>query len=185
MDKKSRIIFTPNYDKLFNIVVYILLSLKQATPLRICKIVFFADKEHLNKYGRPVSGDAYRKVKNGPIPSVICDLIKQNDYLSSGHLQMAKQLFITLNNGCISLADNAVFDDNWFSDSDIEELNRAIDFCRDKKDKELSDITHRDIAWVKPNMNDWIDVEDLIGVDNPHRDDLIKILGTMSVYMDF
>jgi uncharacterized phage-associated protein len=39
------------------------------TKLKAAKLFYFADKEHLLKYGRPIIGDAYFALNLGPVPS--------------------------------------------------------------------------------------------------------------------
>jgi uncharacterized phage-associated protein len=39
------------------------------TKLKAAKLFYFADKEHLLKYGRPIIGDVYFALNLGPVPS--------------------------------------------------------------------------------------------------------------------
>ncbi len=43
------------------------------TALKAC---YFADKSHLNEYGRPIFGVQYRAMKYGPVPLEIYELLK-------------------------------------------------------------------------------------------------------------
>ncbi len=40
---------------------------------KACKLLFLADKRHLVKYGRTITGDRYSALEWGPIPSSIRD----------------------------------------------------------------------------------------------------------------
>ena len=42
----------------------------------ISKVLYFADKRHLEHYGRFISGDNYVAMKHGPVPSVTYDILK-------------------------------------------------------------------------------------------------------------
>jgi uncharacterized phage-associated protein len=44
----------------------------------LSKVMFFADRSHLRQYGRPVTGDLYIAMANGPVPSRIYDMVKGN-----------------------------------------------------------------------------------------------------------
>lgn len=43
----------------------------------ILKACYFADKEHLNRFGRPVFGATYRAMKFGPVPLEIYEMLKE------------------------------------------------------------------------------------------------------------
>lgn len=44
--------------------------------LHALKLVFFADRYHLRKYGRPITNDQYWAMKLGPVPSGVKDLFE-------------------------------------------------------------------------------------------------------------
>jgi hypothetical protein len=44
--------------------------------LHALKLVFFADRYHLRKYGRPVTNDQYWAMRLGPVPSGVKDLFE-------------------------------------------------------------------------------------------------------------
>lgn len=49
---------------------------KRPDLYKILKIFYFADQKHIAKYGRPILGDCYVAMQNGPVPSHLYDLIK-------------------------------------------------------------------------------------------------------------
>src|SRR5258706_11420326 len=70
--------------------------------LKSAKLLYFADRAHLLKYGRPIVGDDYYCMKNGPIPTNALGQIQ--DFLSrtptGDHDERFANTFtsITLNN---------------------------------------------------------------------------------------
>jgi uncharacterized phage-associated protein len=57
-------------------ILYLFAKKKQPlTKLRICKLLYFIDKVHLQKYGRFVLGDRYHSLPLGPVPSLTLDLL--------------------------------------------------------------------------------------------------------------
>src|SRR5437899_12988053 len=42
---------------------------------KACKLLFLADKLHLVRYGRPITGDHYWALEHGPVPSTVLNLI--------------------------------------------------------------------------------------------------------------
>ena len=43
--------------------------------LKTAKLLYFADKEHLLKHGRPILGDVYFCMEHGPVPSYSKNII--------------------------------------------------------------------------------------------------------------
>jgi uncharacterized phage-associated protein len=41
------------------------------TPFFVAKVFFLAEKWHLNRFGRPIIGDTYVAMQNGPVPSAV------------------------------------------------------------------------------------------------------------------
>jgi uncharacterized phage-associated protein len=52
----------------------------------IVKCAFYADKHHLNRYGRPVTGDTYKADAYGPLGQVLYNLLRDEpiEYLALG-----------------------------------------------------------------------------------------------------
>ncbi len=63
-------------EKAIEEILYI--AKRTSTPdlYSIVKIMYFADKKHLEKYGRFVCNDTYIAMKDGPVPSGAYDIIK-------------------------------------------------------------------------------------------------------------
>ena len=57
-------------------LVYIARRWPGVTAFYASKILFFAEKLHLNRYARPIVGDTFIAMPNGPVPSTIYDFIK-------------------------------------------------------------------------------------------------------------
>jgi uncharacterized phage-associated protein len=43
---------------------------------KLFKILYFAEREHLATWGRPITGDFFIAMQYGPVPSHIYDMIK-------------------------------------------------------------------------------------------------------------
>src|SRR6476620_7082417 len=57
----------------------ILWMTEQQRPIdfyHILKVIYFADKYHLNAYGRPVLGDTYDALSHGPVARTVYNLLK-------------------------------------------------------------------------------------------------------------
>ena len=60
--------------------------------LHALKLVFFADRYHLRKYGRPITNDQYWAMPLGPVPSAVKDLFDL-DSASSPERHYAERYF--------------------------------------------------------------------------------------------
>jgi uncharacterized phage-associated protein len=47
------------------------------TKYKVCKLLFLADKYHLVRYGRTITGDKFCAMPYGPVPSQILDLLTE------------------------------------------------------------------------------------------------------------
>ena len=62
---------------------------------KVFKTLYFADKNHLSKFGRPITGDWYVAMKNGPVPSNLYDIFKaiKSDSLFNQYANQFKDSF--------------------------------------------------------------------------------------------
>lgn len=128
-----------------NAVLYIVEQMGGKVDMhKIFKTLYFADREHLSKYGRRITGDFYIKMKYGPVPSKIDDIFKavRGDSFFSG--EAFKHYFHFINQYVIE--SNTKCDTDYLSQTDIECLDIAIGMCRDKNFNELTEFSH-DLAW--------------------------------------
>ena len=62
--------------KALNALLYVVNRLQRRDFHKIFKILYFADREHLSEWGRPITGDNYIAMEAGPVPSKIYDMLK-------------------------------------------------------------------------------------------------------------
>ena len=70
--------FNFNESKTVEFLVFIAARWPGITPFFVAKVLFFADRDHLRAYGRPVTGDVYIAMPDGPVPSHVYDMVKGN-----------------------------------------------------------------------------------------------------------
>jgi uncharacterized phage-associated protein len=121
--------------------------------IKIHKYCYFAEKEHLKKYLKPIFGDTYCALPEGPVPSTIYDILKwcrgdRNEFMSraltasgiSEHFPLKFYLpyFVApLRSPNISK----------FSKSEIQIMDAIFDTYHTIPSKELSKQSHDEIAW--------------------------------------
>lgn len=120
--------------------------------LKLVKLLFFADRYHIRKYGRPIANDVYFAMKMGPVPSSSLDIIKPNEYaLGADAIAYARQYISGLDGakvqGAISLLREP--DADALSESDIEALEKVSDAFKGYSPRQLVDITHLYPEWER------------------------------------
>jgi uncharacterized phage-associated protein len=118
---------------------------------KMMKLIFFADKYHLVRYGRPITGDQYDAMNDGPVPSFAYDLFKQilrKPFTPQGR-QLASALTIDTNYELPRFSARTEFDPEQLSKSDILALTETIQQFGDKSFEELSAISHAMAAYDK------------------------------------
>ncbi len=134
-----------NKEKANEVILYLSYRDEWMSKMRLLKFVFFADLYHINHYGRPILGDKYVAMKNGPVLSKLYDMLKQStdDYE-------------VINRKLIRPHRDANLD--YLSKSDIEALNYALNQYSQYETLKLSDLSHEYQAWQiarnsEPNSN--------------------------------
>jgi len=142
-------------------LIYIASQWPDVTAFFIAKVFFLAEKWHLNRYARPIIGDTFIAMPNGPVPSMIYDFIKgQLDQAGDPDAIMAA-LRIERNPHLRVTAQRDP-DGDVLSPSDIECLDEAVAFCRAHTFSALSTLTHRERAWLEAPANGPMDYEAMI-----------------------
>jgi hypothetical protein len=88
--------------------------------LHSLKLVFFADRYHLRKYGRPITNDQYWAMRLGPVPSGVKDLFEL-DSASSDERHYAER-FLVRGGQPHTIRSVAPVDERVLSASDVEAL---------------------------------------------------------------
>jgi len=68
--------FPLDSDKAVEAALFVVHRVTDPTLHSVSKVLYHADKAHLARYGRPISGDRYVAMKHGPVPSATYDMFK-------------------------------------------------------------------------------------------------------------
>lgn len=136
--------------------------------LKACKLLYYADKYHLLRYGKPIMGDVYYHLDAGPIPSKALDIMNEivcgdsafafkgdvsNKSKFQEFLQVKKPFFHkfpifdlikTPKYGCLA-------------ESEQEALKETIKKYGALTGPQLIRETHKDTAWIKTENTEEID----------------------------
>lgn len=148
-------------DVAIQAILYVLQKMGGTCDIHRChKILYFADNEHLSKYGRSITGDAYIRMDFGPVPTCIYDLFKAvrgDSYFASQVNDVRKHYFHFLNNKDIT--STAQPDMSYLSESDVEMLDKYIEQLKDKDFATITEASHG-YAWSRTAQNDVISIRD-------------------------
>lgn len=125
-------------DKVGNSIIYFLEETKELSKTKILKLLYILDEISIKKSGIPFFNLKYKVWKFGPVTEEIFIDLSSDTTMLKGYIEKY--------NGCDG---NSVFkpikgfNDDEFSDNDIELLNYVIDKFGNKSAKELINYTHR------------------------------------------
>lgn len=115
--------------------------------MKALKLVYFADRYHLRKYGRLVTNDTYFAMDNGPVPSGTKDIAETSGFLGEVEREYAARYLKKKDK--YNLVSVEPPDTEVFSDSDIEALNFAWNTFGRFDQFRLRDVTHRYPEWSR------------------------------------
>ena len=139
--------FKFDQDKAIAAILYIVESINNADMHSVFKTMYFADRSHLAKYGRPVIGDQYIAMEDGPVPSIIydwCKYSRENDESFEGFFHLKNNSFY------IDTLQKPDLDE--FSASDLECIDEAIELIKHLTYQQRKDLSHDD-AYTKAPIN--------------------------------
>lgn len=146
-------------------VVFVAAQMPGVGRFHASKALYFAELEHLRLFGRPIFGDRYVAMDNGPVPSFAYDILKGTVSVPDKPLiEGALAVDTRWQHPRYKAARDA--DLSGFSRSDIDCLVNAIKHVRGKSFGSISDETHQHPAWINADLNGPMSYEDMLsGVD--------------------
>lgn len=108
--------------------------------MKALKLIWLADRYHLRKYGRTITGDKYVAMEYGTVPSSVKDIIEGKRGLKSEGISMDGKNFYQ--------ATESPDLDN-LSDSDQEVMDIIIDVYFGQDQFSLSELSHAFPEWLR------------------------------------
>lgn len=131
--------------KIKAVLLYILSRFPEGVDyIKLFKILYFAQQDHLVRYGRGVVEDSFKAIKHGPVPTYTYKALQiaEGKPLEGDFADFLKN---------ITVKDSLVYssiapDMDELSGSDIKSLDASISKCKDANSYDLSELSH-DKAW--------------------------------------
>ncbi len=131
-------------------IYYILRKIGSADKLKIIKLTYLADKYHLAKYGRTITGDDYYAMEMGPVGSTAKDLLafEEDDVFSPTAKDYIQKLVVQTNKHTYKSKDIDVELDT-LSETDKEILDFVIEKFGNMPTDKIIKYVHRYPEWKK------------------------------------
>jgi uncharacterized phage-associated protein len=126
------------------------------TKKQICKLLYFADKEHLLKYGRTITGDRYHALPQGHVPTKGLDVMNGRVHVGEDAVRALRK-YGTMRGWQFVATRKA--DMKVFSKSDRDVLSAVIDRLAHCTAEQLEELSHQEPSWIKSARNGPIDFE--------------------------
>jgi len=151
--------FVLDTDKAVESVLYIVPRLAEKTLHCVAKVLYHADKLHLSRYGRPITGDWYAKMDYGPVPSATYDILKARRGDKKHPIPERAKALEVLDRKTVRATRAADLD--VLSESEIECLKESATNHGHKTFDERTDESHGP-AWKAADLNGMIRLEHML-----------------------
>ena len=163
-------------EKALEAIVYV--SHKTNDLFHIVKTLYYADKMHLENYGRLITGDYYVAMEDGPVPSGAYDLIK---YVRGDNYTYEDKIINAHPERAIRAEGNVVTpcrgpNPDYLSESDIECLDKAIEVYAGMDGVKLWKIVHEEESYKRTERNKPISLRNIISLDLSNGKDILEYL---------
>lgn len=142
----ARVKFTPKPEKIVDSILYLALKDLQLDQYKTVKLLYLADREHLRRFGRPITFDKYVAMPFGPVASAAFDLLKGNKVLgidpSDLPFEMRKHDKIVIIDHPKREIDRSIF-----SKSDLMVLDQTAETYGGMSFDQLYKLTHEHFAY--------------------------------------
>lgn len=155
--------FTLDKDVALNALLYIAPKVRDFDMYTILKVMYHADKYHLENYGSFISGDSYIAMNYGPVPSFTYDILKAvkaggSLALDAEVLEEFKSAFEVKGRHAIAPTREADFD--FLSKAALESIDYSVEVFGHLPFHRLRDLSH-DAAYDAANLDSTMDVEEI------------------------
>jgi Antitoxin SocA-like, Panacea domain len=181
-DVRNVVRYIPSVAKALEVILWIAERRRGIDLIHLVKSAFYADKYHVARYGRPITGDIYRAAWFGPLPQVIYGLLRH---------EPMEMLALGINGPLPFKIDGAYRIDperspnmSKLSESDIEALEIGLKEVDGTSFDELVAKTHGDPAYQNA-VAGAMDYRDFIPQDDPKRKEKISYLEEVAPFAVF
>jgi len=126
--------------------------------MKALKLVYFADRFHLRKYGRLITNDTYYAMDNGPVASGSKDIAEESDFTSRETQNYASDYIAS--SGIYDFITKKTLDKAELSKSDLEALDYTWEKFGHLDEWGIVDLAHKYPDWDKHRLS--LELEDRV-----------------------
>lgn len=187
--------FRPKIDKIVELLLYISHKKPGVDKYQVVKLLYLADKEHLNRYGRPITQEQYFALPYGPVASNAMDLLEEDRRILREAGIDELPFYVAqkrLKKKSVESVGGPKRDVNFelFSKSDIRVFDEILEKYGEYDFEQLFDLTHEHYAYLrawnarKPQANrSPMRYEDMID-DEKKRASILEEIGPIAPYVE-
>jgi uncharacterized phage-associated protein len=144
-----------SHDRLWHLILYLAKASESDLTFgktKLAKILYFSDFTSFIRYGTPITGTQYIKLEKGPVPDVWSDLLREME--SSGAISVKAVPLHEYTQ--LRVVAHHEADLTLFTGRDIKLVDEVMLRLLHMSAKELSELSHNDIAWKIARLNEPI-----------------------------
>lgn len=162
--------------KIANILIYLADNTDNFGVTKANKLLYYLDCYHLQKYGRSVTKDVYKKLPQGPVPSDTYDRLKSimelrditEEFYSSIDPDFKEFFLEFIDIQIEQLSDShrrfriiaiKKFDNKYLSKSEMQILEEVAIQFKTATAAELSNKTHKELPYINAEENSVVDLK--------------------------
>lgn len=178
---RSMIQFRFNASKALEAIQWMLATANEPVDFHaLLKAVYFADKQMLNDYGRPIFGANYRAMNYGPVPLEVYEMLKCEPYWLA---ELDLQDYPWVRSGYkvqLPAGPNALPQPDHLAPAEMDALQTAFHRSRRMNFTERTRETHG-MDWVEGSRRpgNRMAYEDMVDARASNRDELLEDLEAM------
>lgn len=142
--------FTLDFEKVLAAISYFgAQDLPELTKGKLCKLIFLADRAHVLRYSRPITGDVMTAMQHGPVPSYTKNVLDrfESGIADSETASLGQYFKLDRNYQYPRYAFVSMADLSSLSKSDLKVLKDVVRDYGEKTFTELRALTHEFSAW--------------------------------------
>ena len=150
-------------EKALEAILYVASKAPIPDIYHIGKILYYADRFHLEEFGRLITGDHYNAMKDGPVASNTFDIIKiargDGKYIPNGCDTESVRKALSISGWNVIARREP--DEDYLSDSDLECIDKSIDKIGRMSFEDIRTMSH-DAAWESADRNGEMPLESIV-----------------------